>query len=801
MNKFIVGAILPVIVASSIPVASSAQERLSGQGCYDINIPGYNVSSLLPTPMKYSNLQVFDNGNFIINAADTQDSQTFDLLSSPNASLLYYTKDSAYNLGKNVNWFSANKHGEVVWLLRAPGGDGLNQAYYSKDGKTRTEILRREYTHELNDVGQKIIPYKGIEYMVLTDGGKVIYSIHLPEDPNGDGYLEWADNPKFLQDTDQLRVFDLNTGKDQLIAQAEFKTRAYDGISAAESDLLEQEAKKLGWQWDYYDFLLYKVMQKYGPRVDFGVNGLGFGNGVSLVDTENVIRSQKAYVDGIDQGAYEFKRTVYTYHDGIGVQKHPNAQYSQIHSNSGLLYDVDCENCSSEYNSSLRYYDYGTGQSTTVMNYYNEYKDRDEHKQLTAASVHAQVNLHGGFGRGKTFVWDHKQLVGKLAKKRNHEPYVWDGTEVVNLQTQLSAPREGYDTHTMKERFISSSGRYVFFQDIHLKHLPYYQEATQAVLDAGLSIYDTQTNQLVNVIKAPDYAPGFHQALTTASEATRLRFQYQVDAFGIGQVTMDSSENIYWLQTDPSSEHAKSIVCKATKVSTKSLGELLSQQGVVEVPSQNETVREERIIGESQAIQQNVPAEDVSRVVAREVVEEQILGEVGIQGEDEIRQAIVPSEFAKKNVGKLLLQVEDRGRIWYVAPSNAYRYEVTFQNALSLFQQLAVGISSADLAKIGFGANVLSYDNDSDNDGYSDRAEAENGYNPFGVGRLEIDNALANRLRGQLLLDTQNNGRIWYVDLSGARYEVTWGNLMTLFQKLAVGITNADLDKIPEGKL
>jgi hypothetical protein len=42
----------------------------------------------------------------------------------------------------------------------------------------------------------------------------------------------------------------------------------------------------------------------------------------------------------------------------------------------------------------------------------------------------------------------------------------------------------------------------------------------------------------------------------------------------------------------------------------------------------------------------------------------------------------------------------------------------------------------------------------------------------------------------------ENRGRIWYVDFNGRRQEVTWANLMELFKKLSLGITNADLDKI-----
>lgn len=115
--------------------------------------------------------------------------------------------------------------------------------------------------------------------------------------------------------------------------------------------------------------------------------------------------------------------------------------------------------------------------------------------------------------------------------------------------------------------------------------------------------------------------------------------------------------------------------------------------------------------------------------------------------------------------GKLLLQVQDHGRIWYVAPQNYRRYEVTFKNALPLFENFALGISNADL------------------------------------GRIDIDSSFAQRLQGTLLLQVQDHGRIWYVDFTGRRHEVTWNNLLSLFQELSLGISNLDLEKILVGTI
>lgn len=153
--------------------------------------------------------------------------------------------------------------------------------------------------------------------------------------------------------------------------------------------------------------------------------------------------------------------------------------------------------------------------------------------------------------------------------------------------------------------------------------------------------------------------------------------------------------------------------------------------------------------------------------------------------------------LGERLAGKLLLQVEQAGRIWYVGPEDNKRYEVTFANALPLFQQHSLGITDADLAKIPVALNSLSNDVDSDNDGNSDHTELKNGYNPFGPGKATGTTTFGKRFNGHLLLQVQQGGRIWYVDFDGYRWEVTWDNLMNLFKKLSLGITNKDLNQIP----
>ena len=128
--------------------------------------------------------------------------------------------------------------------------------------------------------------------------------------------------------------------------------------------------------------------------------------------------------------------------------------------------------------------------------------------------------------------------------------------------------------------------------------------------------------------------------------------------------------------------------------------------------------------------------------------------------------------IATRLKGKLLLQVEQGGAIWYVDPNSLQRYNVTWANALPLFIKLSLGINDADLSKIPVNGT----------------ASAGNA-------------SIRERLKGKLLLQVQQGGAIWYIDDNGYRHNVTWNNLMPLFQSLALGITNVDLSKIPVGSL
>lgn len=130
------------------------------------------------------------------------------------------------------------------------------------------------------------------------------------------------------------------------------------------------------------------------------------------------------------------------------------------------------------------------------------------------------------------------------------------------------------------------------------------------------------------------------------------------------------------------------------------------------------------------------------------------------------------AKLAARLSGKLLLQVERLGFIWYVNPSDNKRYFVSQENALEIFRKLALGITEENLNQIP------------------------------GKGNSNKGNtALRNRLKGKLLLRVEAKGQISYVDQEGYRHDINAVNLMENFRNLSLGITNENLRKITIGEL
>ncbi|MDO8668572.1 MAG: hypothetical protein Q7K35_05840 [bacterium] len=175
--------------------------------------------------------------------------------------------------------------------------------------------------------------------------------------------------------------------------------------------------------------------------------------------------------------------------------------------------------------------------------------------------------------------------------------------------------------------------------------------------------------------------------------------------------------------------------------------------------------------------------------------------------------------------GRILLQVEDKGQAWYVNPADEKRYSLGRpDDAYNLMRKLSIGISNEDLKKIPVGLSSSNYpdsdedglnDNledalgtdknktDTDADGYDDKTELTNGYNPLGSGKQPIDEKFTRSNSGKIFLQVQKNGEAWYVEpVTQKRYSLGRpGDAFQIMRTFGLGITNANLEKIPVGQL
>jgi hypothetical protein len=157
---------------------------------------------------------------------------------------------------------------------------------------------------------------------------------------------------------------------------------------------------------------------------------------------------------------------------------------------------------------------------------------------------------------------------------------------------------------------------------------------------------------------------------------------------------------------------------------------------------------------------------------------------LGYFGED--TRAVVNRQLNGENIGnapsrllgRILLQVQNHGEAWYVRKSDAKRYYMpNGQAAYEMMRSFSLGISDTDLAKIPKVQNI---------------AELNQSSSACNV------NTLANRLKGDILLQVQQHGEAWYVDPVKCRaiYLKDGDAAYEIMRFLGLGITNTDLEKI-----
>jgi hypothetical protein len=173
------------------------------------------------------------------------------------------------------------------------------------------------------------------------------------------------------------------------------------------------------------------------------------------------------------------------------------------------------------------------------------------------------------------------------------------------------------------------------------------------------------------------------------------------------------------------------------------------------------------------------------------------------------------------NSGKIFLQVEQNGEAWYANPADGNLYYLGRPlDAFNIMKQFGLGISDANLDLIPIGiipssatdtdqdglSNELEIligtkinSPDSDNDDFSDKAEIENWHNPLGSGKLKSSKALAEKLKGKILIQVEKKGAGWYVNPTDAKryYLGRPANAFEIMYNLGIGITNKNLAKLP----
>lgn len=185
----------------------------------------------------------------------------------------------------------------------------------------------------------------------------------------------------------------------------------------------------------------------------------------------------------------------------------------------------------------------------------------------------------------------------------------------------------------------------------------------------------------------------------------------------------------------------------------------------------------------------------------------------------------VDKSLLKKLAGKIMLQVSNLGRAWYLDPISLERYYLADgQSSFAALRRFGLGIRNTDLAKIAIGVDTSSSALDSDNDGlsdkmeqalgtginkadtdgdgFSDKLEIMNFYNPLGIGKTVQSKNLVDRLKGRIVLQTEGVGQAWYINPGdGKRYYLADGEAAyQIMRQLSLGITNDLISKIPVSK-
>ena len=139
------------------------------------------------------------------------------------------------------------------------------------------------------------------------------------------------------------------------------------------------------------------------------------------------------------------------------------------------------------------------------------------------------------------------------------------------------------------------------------------------------------------------------------------------------------------------------------------------------------------------------------------------------------------SVLANRMNGRILLQVEDAGKAWYVNDDGRRHYMKDGAAAYGMMRSFGLGITDADLSKIPVVNNS------------EEMKESSS---------VCSSNSMSERLKGKILLQVQQLGEAWYIHPDKCRriYLKDGAAAYTIMRYLSLGITNADIGKIEIGE-
>lgn len=148
-----------------------------------------------------------------------------------------------------------------------------------------------------------------------------------------------------------------------------------------------------------------------------------------------------------------------------------------------------------------------------------------------------------------------------------------------------------------------------------------------------------------------------------------------------------------------------------------------------------------------------------------------------------IETPTIDLDFTSKQRGKIFLQVESLGEAWYIHPTQDKRFYMRDgDTAYQMMRSFGLGITDNDLAQIPSVFDTAAM-----------------------IASVSIcsSNTFANRLKGFILLQVEQNGEAWYIDPAKCRkiYLKDGEAAYEVMRFLGLGITDADLVRIPVGEL